>query len=557
MNIQFGPYRLNRAERLLLGPDGPVELSARSFDILRALLDSPDRVVSKADLFEIAWPGLVVEDNTLQVHMSALRRALSPGMIRTVHGRGYQYAGPRPLEIDGAEPGRPAAKDRAAAPEAAVNYKPVIAVLPFANRSGDPAQDYFGDGLTEDIIVGLSRYRPLTVVARTSTSAFRDGAVDIKEVASQLGAHYLVEGSVRKAGGSIRVTAQLLDAATASHVWAERYDRELTDAFSAQDELVHRLVSTIAGHVEKHTDRRAQAKATGSLDAYDLWLRANFAGDVWTLEGNAACRRLLEESIRRDPLFARAHASLAFCSIRDMHLMPGTPDIRSQQEAAVRSAEQAVRLDASEARAHHALGWSWMYFREFDRARTSFAVSASLNPNDGSACIDRAQALAFLGEQDAADEAAELAAVLNPLGGEWFYSVRATVHVMGRRYEAAEACFASGPRDWPDVLAWRAANMMCLGRKQEAADLMQRALERFASLWRGPRPMRPDDFMTWFHHVTMLRRDEDRELLVSSFPKDQLVRNARHRHVLNWIDDESTQSPSRVNGGRNLGQRGE
>jgi adenylate cyclase len=528
MDLQFGPYRLKRSERLLLGPDGPVELSARSFDILVALLARPDGVVGKGDLLDAAWPGLVVEENTLHVHMSALRKALAPGLIKTVHGRGYQYAGPPARELE--PEGSAQVASHSAAPQAMpAGHKPVIAVLPFANLSGDPAQDYFGDGLTEDVIVELSRYRPLTVLARTSTLAFKGAAVDLKEAGRQLGAHYLVEGSVRKAGGRIRVTAQLIEAATASHVWAERYDRELTDAFSAQDELVRRLVSTITGHVEKHTDSRAQTKVTDSLDAYDLWLRALFGGDMWTLAGNAACRRLLEEAIRKDPHFARAHASLAFCNIRDGHLMPGSPEIPSLEQAAVRYAEHAVHLDAAEARAHHALGWSRMYLHEFDRARSSFLVSASLNPNDGSTCIDRALGLALLGEQEAADAAAALAAILNPLGSEYFYHVRAIVHVMGRRHEAAEECFALAPRNWADLLAWRASNLTRLGRHDEAADAMAQALETFALLWRGPAPARPGDFMDWFRHTNMLRRDEDWTYLSEAFPKGSLP-TLEHSH---------------------------
>ena len=182
--------------------------------------------------------------------------------------------------------------------------------------SGDPDQEYFSDGITEDIITELSRYRPLAVVSRHSSSCFKGMTVDIKEAGKKLGADYLVEGSVRKVGGSVRVTAQLLEAATASHVWAERYDRVVQDVFSVQDELVRRLVSAITGHVEKHTDSRAQAKPTKSLDAYDLWLRAMHGSDLWTLDGNTACQRLLEEAIRKDPMFARAHASLAFCHMR-------------------------------------------------------------------------------------------------------------------------------------------------------------------------------------------------------------------------------------------------
>jgi adenylate cyclase len=514
MDLQFGHYRLKRAERLLLGPDGEVELSSRSFDILCTLLASPDTVVGKAELFDAVWPNLVVEENTLQVHISALRKALAPGMIVTVHGRGYKYAGPPPLET---EVDRSRAPNGQSALERGAGYKPVIAVLPFANMSGDPEQDYFSEGITEDIIVELSRYRPLNVVSRNSSSAFK--GVDIKEAGRRLGARYLVEGSVRKTSDGVRVTAQLLEAESGSHVWAERYDRQLRNVFSVQDDLVRRLVSAITGNVEKHTDSRAQAKGTEDLDAYDCWLRANYGSDLWTPEGNKASRHLLEEAIKRDPLFARAHASLAYCYIRDAQLLPGSPEAAKNEQFALESAERAVRLDPSEPRAQNALGWSHLHFREFERAKSRFLISGSLNPNDGGASLDRALALAFLGEQAAADEAAEIAVALNPLGGEWFSTVLSIVHFMGRRHDAAEEHFALGPRNLPDITAWHAANLSCLGRHAEASDVMLGALEQCTQLWCGPAPMTPHDFIGWFHHVNMLRRDEDWQHLYRAFPK--------------------------------------
>jgi adenylate cyclase len=521
MDIQFGQYRLRRADRLLLGPEGPVGLSARSFDILTTLLAHPEAVVGKTQLFDAVWPGMVVEDNTLQVHMSALRKALAPGMIVTVHGRGYKYAGPRPAEIDAGNQVAPATPGDLKPPTAV--HKPVIAVLPFRNMSDDADQTYFSDGITEDIIVELSRYRPLNVVSRHSSSHFGGNAIDLEDAARQLGAQYLVEGSVRRMGGRVRITAQLLETETSSHVWAERYDQDLTELFAIQDELVRKIVSTIAGHVERHTDGRARTKLTERMDAYDCWLRANHGQVLWTLDGNMACRQLLEEAIKRDPLFARAHASLAFCHIRTAMMSPGLPEIPALEREAVEHAERAIRLDAAEARAHNALGWSQMYFREFDRARSAFMNSAALNPNDGAASVDRALALALLGEQDAADETARVAAILNPLGGEWYASVRAYVHFMAKRYEAAEAFFALSSRDSPDVMAWHAANLAYLGRMQEAAGLMRNALQRLGTQWRGPAPMQPEDFLRWYHHNNMFRLREGWDhlfggLLKAGFP---------------------------------------
>jgi DNA-binding winged helix-turn-helix (wHTH) protein len=172
MDLQFGQYRLRRRERKVLGPQGPVELSARSFDILALLLERPDEVIAKAELFEAVWPGLVGEENTLQVHISALRRALDTGMIATVHGRGYKYAGPRPEANTG-----PATISQATV----TDYKPVV-VLPFENLSSDPDQQFFSDGITGDITNLLARFRVFAVIGQHSAAAFRSAAPDFAEI---------------------------------------------------------------------------------------------------------------------------------------------------------------------------------------------------------------------------------------------------------------------------------------------------------------------------------------------------------------------------------------
>ncbi len=503
MDVQFGPFRLEWQARQVLGQDGPIELSGRSFDILALLLAKPSQIITKSELFDAVWPGVVVEENTLQVHISALRKALGPEMIVTVHGRGYKYAGPQPTE--GGAPPPFFATVRSRSP----GGKPAIAVLPFANMSGDPAQEYFSDGLTEDIITELSRNRHLMVVARHSSFHFKENPLDIKELGAALGADFVVEGSVRKIGDQIRVTAQLVDTATAGHVWAERYDRPLKDVFAVQDELVRRLVSTIVGRVEKHNDSRAQTKVTGDLGAYDCWLRANHGSELWTREGNTASMRLLEEAISKDPNFARAHASIAFSFIRQATLEPGSADIPALENAALRSARLAVRLDATDARAHNALGWAHMYLRQFDRAKAAFLVSAELNPNDASNCIDRALAWAFLGDQSAADETAESAAALNPIPNEFFSETRAMIHFMAKRHDAAEAYFALAYGNQPDTLMWRAANNTYLDRHREAAELMGNAVKILQLRWCGPEKTNAEDLLNWFRHVNMLRRDED------------------------------------------------
>ena len=268
MDLEFGSYRLKRAERLLLGPKGPVELSARSFDILTMLLERPDEVIGKTQLFNAVWPGMVVEENTLQVHISALRKALGTGMIMTVHGRGYKYAGPRPVLAQAADAaGEPASQ---AASEKPMPPKPSIAVLPFDNMSGDAEQDYFSDGITEDIIAELGRFREFLVIARNSSFQFRGKANDVAEVAKKLGVQYVVEGSVRKIGNRVRVTVQLIDASSTAHVWGEHYDRELTDIFAIQDEITQMIAARLARQARTAIASHARARPTDNMSAYDF-----------------------------------------------------------------------------------------------------------------------------------------------------------------------------------------------------------------------------------------------------------------------------------------------
>ena len=259
MDLEFGNYRLKRAERLLLGPKGPVELSARSFDILAMLLERPDEVIGKTELFDAVWPGLVVEENTLQVHISALRKLLPAEMIVTVHGRGYKYAGPKPFGTAAEAPAPP---------------RPSIAVLPFDNMSGDPEQDYFSDGITEDIIAELGKFREFLVIARNSSFQFRGKANDVAEVAKKLGVQYVVEGSVRKIGNRVRVTVQLIDASSMAHVWGEHYDRELDDIFAIQDEITQMISARLARQARPRLPSRTRARPTDNMSAYEFYLRA-------------------------------------------------------------------------------------------------------------------------------------------------------------------------------------------------------------------------------------------------------------------------------------------
>lgn len=421
MDWEFGSYRLKRANRLLIGPEGPVELSARSFDILDTLLAKPDEVVGKDDLFETVWPGLVVEENTLQVHISALRKALPPGTIVTVHGRGYKYAGPKPF-VPSAE-----------SPE---NPRPSIAVLPFDNMSGDREQDYFSDGITEDIIVQLSKFKEFLVIARNSSFQFRGKANDLAEVAKRLGVQYVVEGSVRKIGNRVRVSAQLIEASSMAHVWAEHYDRELDDIFAIQDEITQMISARLARQTRTAIASRSRGRPTGNMSAYENYLRAlQLAGAYDTA---IQAEPYLQKAIELDPAFAGARAVLSFVeSIK--YYWSYDPE---HLESGLRMAKAALRLDPEEAYGHLASGFALMYMRRFRESNTYLDRAVSLNPNDPFILSIRALLLNYVGRFDAALAELHQAQRRDPFAVGWFEDFLGIILTGAGRYREALASYA-------------------------------------------------------------------------------------------------------------------
>jgi TolB-like protein len=421
MDLEFGNYRLKRAKRLLIGPSGPVELSARSFDILGALLAKPDEVVGKADLFEIVWPGLAVEENTLQVHISALRKALSPGMIMTVHGRGYKYAGPKPF---------------VAAAEYQEKRRPSIAVLPFDNMSDDREQDYFSDGITEDIIAELSKFKEFLVISRNSSFQFRGKANDLAEVARRLGVQYVVEGSVRKIANRIRVSAQLIDASSMAHIWAEHYDRELGDVFVIQDEITQMISARLARQARTAIASRIRTRPTGNMSAYESYLRAlQLAGEYDTA---VQAEPYLQKAIALDPEFAGAQALLSFV---DSIKFYWSYDPR-HLDSGLRIAKAALQLDPEEAYGHLASGFALMYMRRFREAGTSLDRAVALNPNDPFILSIRALLLNYIGRSDEALAELEQAQRRDPFAVGWFDDFLGIILTGAGRYREALASYA-------------------------------------------------------------------------------------------------------------------
>ena len=280
--------------------------------------------------------------------------------------------------------------------------KPSIAVLPFTNMSGDPEQEYFSDGITEDIITELSRFKNLMVVARNSSFTFRSKAVDVKETGRKLGAHYVVEGSVRKAGNRLRITAQLLESATGNHLWAERYDRDLEDIFVVQDELVRAISGVIPGHLDRHAVENLRRKPPDNLTAYDCELRGRWALAHWS-EGLSVALEWFEKAAKADPNYAMAHAGMAYVYAYEIVIL-GLPPETARTAQAKEHAQRATVLDDRNPTVQAYAGMAYLLTCEYQLSKAHAERAVFLNPNDPFALFVKASVLTYAGELEKALE---------------------------------------------------------------------------------------------------------------------------------------------------------
>ncbi len=392
--------------------------------------------------------------------------------------------------------------------------KPSIAVLPFVNMSGDPEQEYFSDGITEDIITELSRFRSLFVIARNSSFAFKDRSVNVGEIGEKLGVAYVVEGSVRKVGNRVRITAQLVEAVASNHIWAEKYDRELGDVFAVQDDVVRAIVGTLAIRLEDEEVDTARRKMPEHMRAYDWWLRGKKCLDLATLEATEEAHSLFGKAVEIEPDYARGYAGLAEATYSRAFFPPLPKPFEELVDDALVQAERAVLLDDTDSRPHVILGWACMFRREFDRARRHFDLSGSLNPNDADAIMQRACALALLGEANTAVDQAQSAIRLNPHHPGWYLEYVCMVNFVARRYETVLATAAMGPDTYPSSPAYRAAASAYLGRAEDARHHGQALVASLQPLWDWPSDAGLLDHAEYLCQVIPFRKTEDADHLL-------------------------------------------
>ncbi len=345
--------------------------------------------------------------------------------------------------------------------------KPAIAVLPFANMSADPEQDYFADGITEDIITGLSRFPNLIVIARNSTFTYKDKAVNVTEVGKELGVGYVVEGSVRKAGDRVRVTVQLVDASNGEHIWAERYDRELNDIFELQDELCQSIVATMPGRLEAAAMQQMSRKPPEHMVAYDYLLAAKIHHHKFTKEDNAEALDLLDRAIELEPNFASAHAWKA-CTLGQALARGYVERSDTILEDSREQAEIAYRLDENDVEANRILCEWEMYYRNWEKARLHQDRAFNLNPNDPRLVAQRGELLTWLGQAEEGKKLLQTAMRLDP------YDAHARAHLLGRalyalhQYDEALNAYQQIPSPRIRHLADMAACFAQLGKTAEA-----------------------------------------------------------------------------------------
>ncbi len=477
---EFGPFRLDADAEILFRGGEPTVLGQRAVALLRLLLEQAGSPVSKDALMEVAWPGLAIEDSNLTVQIAALRRVFEEvaggaDWIETLPRRGYRYVGP---VVTIGNP--PAAAIRQRSPALALPDKPSVAVLPFTNLSGDPEQNYFADGMVDDIVTGLSRIKWLFVIARNSTFTYKGRAVDVKQIGRDLGVRYVLEGSVRKAADRVRITGQLIDAATGAHVWAERYDRKFEDIFALQDEIALSVVGAIEPSLRRAEVDRVKRKRPDSLDAYDLVLQAQ--ANVYSGMPAQVTKALvlLQRALALDPTYALAHAFAAMCH-HCLYLRAGLHE--ESKAASIRHARAAILHGQDDALALTFAGFS-IGMDEHDHAAAFTALEAALaiSPSSALTYIVGGVIFGWAGEAERAIEWGERALRLSPFD-PWAWSACHALtlgHFHRCRYEeAAKAAHKAIQLNPAHSISYMllVAPLAKLGRLEEAKAAAARVLE--------------------------------------------------------------------------------
>lgn len=479
MKLAFENHVLDPDRRELFRGSEPVAVGPQVFDLLMYLVRNREHVVTKDALIDAVWGGRIVSDSTLTSHVNAVRKAIGDSgdeqrLVRTIARKGYRFVG----EV------REAAAAHEASHPVAVPDRPSIAVLPFLNLSGEPSQDYFVDGVVEDIIAAMSRMNGMLVIARNSSFTYKGRAVDAKQVGRELGVRYILEGSLRKAANRVRINGQLVDAATGATFWSERFEGRIDDIFALQDQITANVVGAIAPQLERAEIERAKHKPTENLDAYDYYLRAMVGLHHGTREGIDEALALLHTAIELDPGYAAAHALAGWCHF--WRKVNGWMKDRPQEVAeGTRLARRAIELGREDAVALTRAGHSLAHLAgDLDVGIAMLDRAKMLNPNLAAAWFLGGFVRVWRGDPEGALAHFAQAMRLSPLDPEMYrmQAGMAAAHLFAGRFDEASSWAEKSFRDLPSflmVVAIIAASHALADRSDEAHRSMRhlRALD--------------------------------------------------------------------------------
>ena len=516
MLFRFSDHRLDTDLRELRRGTEAVAVEPQVFDLLVYLVENRDRVVNKDDLLASIWGGRIVADSTLTSRITAARKAIGDSgeeqkLIRTIARKGFRFVG----EVHSSETGQPARAEPAEKgherprPALLLPDRPAIAVLPFTNMTDDPAQDYFSDGISEDIITALSKLRWFFVIARNSSFIYKGKSVHMKQIADELGVGYVVEGSVRKVGDRVRITVQLNDATTGSHVWAERYDRDLADVFAVQDEITEAIVAAIEPQLFAAENFRARRKPPDSMDAWDLVMRA--LSHYWrvTRQDNLVAQALLEQAIAIDPNYGQALGVLATSYMFTAHM--GWQEMAPATEISERLAKAAIRADSEDPWAHSALGYAYLFVRRFDDSLAELELALRLNPNFAFAQGMFGLALCYSGRWEEGDLAAGRALRLSPRDpfSAVYCGIASYAQFLGCNYDEAMRFAREAVRQRDDFVGAHRVLTAAAGMAGQG-DVAKSSLQEL-------RRAQPNISLAWIASQMPIKLDADRQRYLEGF----------------------------------------
>ena len=482
--IRFGDCEIDVAGFSLRRGGQVCAIEPQVLELLIHLARNPDRLITKDELVEAVWRGRAVSDTTITSRIKSARQAIGDdgkqqAMIKTVHGRGLRFvAAVRIEDRGGAElasaEGIGTDKEilgKTARDNAASATWPAIAVLPFVNMSGDAGQDYFADGLSEDIITDLARFRELRVVARDSCFRFRERSTGPQQIGRTLGAEYLVAGSFRRRGDKLRLNARLIAVESGEEIWAERFDCSTEDVFEMTDELVRTIVGTLVGRVRSTGSALAKRKHPANLAAYECVLRGQLAqGRMGDPQQEIEARRCFEQALALDPDYPRAHAGLAVALLTEWVRAPS--DARDTLDRALEHAEKAVALAGDDYECQETLGWILLHAKSFELSERHYRRAIELNPNSPAELAAMGSACNYFGRPEEGIEWFELAKRVDPyFEATWYWHLLGGTYFNARRYEDAIAIFERAPNPPAWVRAYVAASQALAGRVEAALAL--------------------------------------------------------------------------------------